>query len=216
MTVLTLTVTATMLGSIMLGAWVGFMATLRSWSQILAGYLALSCITGLAAEVAVVSFRAADIAPEAFWYVLVPAVFMGIVGYAMTHPARTTCHGDHSRFEVVLGVTPGYGHNNEDYDEDVLTRVGLAWTQEAERLYLVGCPYVTAIVQHAVAWYPPEKGCPDEGEHVVIVSGSCHQQDLVAWQRTVHRLAATMRKRFEQRTVRVTFCAAEVARLTGP
>jgi hypothetical protein len=79
-------------------------------------------------------------------------------------------HTDASiRFELLIGVNPGYHHENELHDP--IATASAAWHAAAEQCLQAGGYYIPGSVTFCKMVYRPEWGCPEGGEDAVMISG---------------------------------------------
>ena len=115
-------------------------------------------------------------------------------------------------FEAVLGVNPGYNHDNDVVDVvDVVALAVAAWDAAAEEELAAGGMYVPAAVTPGKAVYRQAWGCPQGGEVVVVVSGACNARfdDPAAWRDSVVAVARRVKVSLGQSTVRIVFRVVE-------
>jgi hypothetical protein len=114
-------------------------------------------------------------------------------------------------WSVAMGLVPGYGHGNAGMSlDDRRTYLATSWTEIMFRIQTETGFLVTAVLSEAKALYPGGLGCPDGGEHVVMLSGSSNPTKVspeqfddyvAAVERAVHLLRDVM----EQNSVRIEF-----------
>lgn len=104
-------------------------------------------------------------------------------------------------FEFVVGVNPGYFHDNPT--ADALTVVADAWDKAATELSLTNGLYVPAVMFSAKAVYKTDWGCPVGGEDVVIVRGNYNPSFCdtpIQWSSSVALICESVKKRLGQKT----------------
>lgn len=114
-------------------------------------------------------------------------------------------------WSVAMGLVPGYGHGNAGMSlDDRRTYLTTNWTEIMFRIQTETGFLVTAVLSEARALYPGGLGCPEGGEHVVMLSGSSNPtkvspeqfDDYVA---AVERAVYMLRDVMEQNSVRIEF-----------
>jgi len=114
-------------------------------------------------------------------------------------------------WSVAMGLVPGYGHGNAGMSlDDRRTYLTTNWTEIMFRIQTETGFLITAVLSEAKAIYPGGLGCPDGGEHVVMLSGSSNPtkvspeqfDDYVA---AVERAVYMLRDVMEQNSVRIEF-----------
>ena len=109
------------------------------------------------------------------------------------------------RFEVVIGVEPGYG---KQYDGDAAAAVAAAWQDAQEAVWKSRGVYVSAAVLPCKMVYWQQWGCPEGGEHCAMVVGHGHPtfvKDAAAWKAAVVDGVALVRATLKQSSVTVYF-----------
>lgn len=112
-------------------------------------------------------------------------------------------------FEFVVGVNPGYFHDNPC--STPLIVVSDAWNKAAEQCLADGGSYIPVVMHEAKAVYRREWGCPIGGETVVVVSGVRNPEFNpvpVQWSACVTLICETVRTLLGQTTatLRITPC----------
>jgi hypothetical protein len=111
---------------------------------------------------------------------------------------------DTRAFTLTIGVTPGYGHANEQADGAV-DRVARLWQELMAEEAAASGTYAPALVGRAdwLCLYAAEHGCPPGGEVVVVVRGVRNPKflpDEGAWLRTVATVVLRLKARLGQTT----------------
>ncbi|MFH2104999.1 MAG: hypothetical protein ABII72_02060 [Parcubacteria group bacterium] len=113
------------------------------------------------------------------------------------------------RIQVVLGVTPGYGHSNEEAADEAATFVAVveAGIRLAGQVQKETEIYPSFHATPGKVGYSHDWGCPQGGEFVVALSGDrnpqfCNDPNtyLAAWT----RFAELLKKEFKQTTATLT------------
>lgn len=116
-------------------------------------------------------------------------------------------------FRATLGITSGYGHNNEDTCTWSLEDFGNLWQLKAEQVFKSSDIYVSCTVSLGKAVYNEEWGCPKGGEDVFIIQGELNpefNEDLYnlgfhLYKKVVIELLGLVAKELKQSTTQVTF-----------
>lgn len=114
-------------------------------------------------------------------------------------------------WSVAMGLVPGYGHGNSGMSiEDRRVLLATSWTEIMLRIQTETGFLVTAVLSEARALYPGGLGCPDGGEHVVMLSGSSNPtkvspEQFDAYVAAVERAVHLLRDVMEQNSVRIEF-----------
>lgn len=109
-------------------------------------------------------------------------------------------------FELVIGVNPGYFHDNEC--TSALQAVIDAW----DRVSVDPPHYIPAVMSLAKVVYRKEWGCPEGGEDVVVIKGSRNQAfapDDFDWSVDVMAQCMRLREELRQTTATLTFSEAD-------
>lgn len=121
-----------------------------------------------------------------------------------------------TKFELTIGVNPGYHHNNEITGAAAV--VSKLWQKIAEDLHSQGAPYVGATVRNATQVYRTEWGCPEGGEHVAIVTGlmNRHFEDRLGdWIDAVTQISKELKRRLKQEAIYLTFSTCDLVYFTS-
>jgi hypothetical protein len=108
------------------------------------------------------------------------------------------------QFTIVMGVTPGYHHENQNADTVFARRV----MRVADEVFANTGVYLSAVITPAVVTYRTEWGCPETGEKVYQLTGVRNNKfipDAAEWNRAVHMFASELRREFAQTTASLTF-----------
>ena len=107
------------------------------------------------------------------------------------------------RFEFVIGVNPGYQHDNEV--EQPLAIVAKAWRRAAKQCERDGGMFISAVFTQGKCIWPDgeDRKCPETGEDVVIVSGvrnSTRCRYPARWRKSLNWICAEVQRRLNQTT----------------
>lgn len=101
------------------------------------------------------------------------------------------------RYTLTIGVTPGYGHQNEGAKDEAATLRALCETgiRIANEIHARTDVFISFVLSPARVGYRHEWGCPEGGEFVVVFSGERNRAFNVdrfvyqaAWQNFAQRL----------------------------
>lgn len=111
------------------------------------------------------------------------------------------------QFEFVVGVNPGYLHDNAM--QDPLAAVVAVWRNAAIACERNGGVYVTAVFTAGKVVWPdtPLRKCPPGGEDVVIVRGvrnPVHNKSRVRWRSSLNWICADVQRKLQQSTSTLT------------
>ena len=117
-----------------------------------------------------------------------------------------------SKFELNIGVTPGYFHKNEGTGEQ---SVEALFQEIAEEVYKATNIAVAGIVTPAKTVYRTEYGCPPTGEDTFVITGllnltfiANHESPVAVdfeWRKAVTTIAEKLRKKLNQTTAYLSF-----------
>lgn len=113
------------------------------------------------------------------------------------------------RFELLLGVNPGYHHDNEIHDP--IAEASRAWHEAAEACLADGGIYVAGSVTFCRMVYRPEWGCPDGGEDAVMISGVMNThyfRDEAQYIQSVRAISNAVKSKLQQVTAILSFFKA--------
>jgi hypothetical protein len=114
-------------------------------------------------------------------------------------------------WKVAMGLIPGYGHANSGMSlDDRRTYLATQWAAIMDRVQAETGFLVSAMLTDARALYPTTLGCPDGGEHVVVLSGSSNPtkvspEQFDAYVAAVEKAVHMLRDAMEQNSVRIEF-----------
>lgn len=114
-------------------------------------------------------------------------------------------------WSVAMGLLPGYGHGNRGMSiEDRRTYLATNWAAVMDMVEESSGFLVTAMLSDARVLYPTRLGCPDDGEHVVVLSGSSNPTKVTpeqfdAYVAAVETAIYMLRDVMEQNSVRIEF-----------
>ena len=113
-------------------------------------------------------------------------------------------------FEIVMGVTAGYFHNNEDQFKEVEFRAD--YQKIAGDLFNESGIYVSAVIATGDVVYHTDWGCPAGGEKVFIIKGERNPifvEDAEKYRNVVEEITKKLISKYEQNTCSLTWKEVE-------
>jgi len=122
---------------------------------------------------------------------------------------------------AVIGVTPGYFHENERTVN--LTALGILYQDTAEKIFIKTKMYCGSIISPCRIVYREGWGCPQGGENVIYIAADCNPsydkerpaaEFIAAWKETFISILEALMIELGQKTVTVKFSDGELVYLT--
>lgn len=113
-----------------------------------------------------------------------------------------------TKFTLVLGTNPGYGHQNK-MDASC---IGPMWQVVAKTLHAETGILVSGTLIAGKSIYPEDFGCPFGGEFVGMLVGVRNPKfapDDEAWRNVVRTMARTLKNSLQQTTAYLDFTETE-------
>lgn len=105
------------------------------------------------------------------------------------------------KFEIILGVVPGYFHDNKSEDDNAF---GEKLQEVQASIFKDTGLYVSVVWRPAMVSYHTDWGCPVGGEKVYQITGTRNPefvQDAVVYHKVVELFTKRLMKEFSQTTV---------------
>lgn len=109
-------------------------------------------------------------------------------------------------FEIIMGVTAGYFHNNENENKEVEFRAD--YQKIAGEIFDECGIYVSAIITSGDVIYHQDWGCPVGGEKVFIIKGERNplfMGDPERYRKIVEEITQRLMSKYEQTTCSLTW-----------
>lgn len=119
---------------------------------------------------------------------------------------------DTERFEIIIGINPGYFHNNETNKN-----IEQIYSSIAKKVYEETDIYISAVITKSKMIYNTEWGCPSDGEVVYTISGTRNPEftkSKYLYKMAVYMIAEELTKILKQSTCTVTFQCVKLAYIT--
>lgn len=113
-------------------------------------------------------------------------------------------------FEIVMGVTTGYFHNNEDQIKEIEFRAD--YQKIAGDLFNESGIYISTIITSGDVVYHTDWGCPAGGEKVFIIKGERNPlfvEDAEKYKNIVEEITKRLMSKYEQTTCSLTWREVE-------
>ena len=113
-------------------------------------------------------------------------------------------------FEIVMGVTAGYFHNNEDQIKETEFRAD--YQKIAGDLFNESGIYISAVITSGDVVYHTDWGCPAGGEKVFIIKGERNPlfvEDAEKYKEIVEEITKRLMSKYEQSTCSLTWREVE-------
>ena len=109
-------------------------------------------------------------------------------------------------FEIVMGVTAGYFHNNENQDKEVEFKS--EYQRIAGELYSDSGVYISAVITSGDVIYHTDWGCPVGGEKVFVIRGDRNplfMEDEEKYKEVVEEITQRLMNKYDQSTCSLTW-----------
>ena len=119
-----------------------------------------------------------------------------------------------TNFNFTLGTCPGYFHNNDGANIDVVSK---KYIEIAERIYSTTGIFISAVVSTSKCLYHTEWGCPQNGEDTYTFQGIRNPsfcKDDSKWREAVLLIVTELKKEFKQSTVTIEFSEKDIEYLS--
>lgn len=116
------------------------------------------------------------------------------------------------KFEIVMGITPGYFHNNETNKN-----IEQIYSSIAKKVYEETDIYVSATITKSSMVYHSDWGCPPNGEIVYVISGTRNPEftnNKHLYKVAVYMIAEKFAETLKQSTCTITFQDVTLAYIT--
>ena len=113
-------------------------------------------------------------------------------------------------FEIIMGVTAGYFHNNEDSIKEVEFRAD--YQRIATNIFSEYGIYISAVITSGDVVYHTDWGCPAGGEKVFIIKGERNPlfiDDKEKYRKVVEEITSRLMNEYEQTTCSLTWKEVE-------
>ena len=111
-------------------------------------------------------------------------------------------------FEIVMGVTAGYFHNNESSDKEVEFRAD--YQRIAGEVFSECGVYISAVITSGDVVYHTDWGCPVGGEKIFVIRGErnplfVEDKDKNKYKEAVEQITEKLMNKYQQSTCSLTW-----------
>ena len=113
-------------------------------------------------------------------------------------------------FEIIMGVTAGYFHNNENENKEVEFKS--EYQRIAGELFSESGVYISAVITSGDVIYHTDWGCPVGGEKVFVIRGERNplfMEDKNKYKEVVEQITERLMNKYEQSTCSLTWKEVE-------